>query len=268
MSLTFCDRYGRWALITGSAEGLGAEFARQVARRGLDLVLVDVQPEPLAEVARDLERTTGVKTRTVVVDLARPDFLPLLRAATDDLEVGLVISCAAISPMGPLLDLALEEQVAALHCNCHAPLMLTHQYGPAMRRRHRGGIVLVSSMSALAGPPLVATYAATKAFNLVLAESLWTELRDHGVDILAPLPGPTDTPGFGASAPHLESLAGRFVMSTSAVVTDALDGLGRSPTRVTGPWNRLSAFLLGRLLPRRLAVSLVAQQMRTLYPQR
>lgn len=267
-SSVFCDRYGPWALVTGAAEGLGAEFARQLAGRGLNLVLVDRQPDPLRDVARELEQATGAQVRTVVTDLAQRDFLPRLEQTTADLEVGLLISCAAVSPLGPLLDLDLEAQLAALRSNCEAPLSLAHAYGQAMRRRRRGGILLVSSLSALQGTPLVATYAATKAFNLVLAESLWAELREHDVHVLAVLPGPTATPGYWASAPQTDGLAARLVMSSGDVVTDALDALGGSPTRVSGPWNRLSAFVLGRLLPRRLAVSFIAGQMRKLYPHR
>lgn len=262
----FRDRYGQWALVTGAAEGLGAEFALQLAGRGLDLVLVDIQPSPLAAVARELQRATGVQTRTVEADLSQSDFLWPVQSATDGLEVGLVISCAAATPMGPLLDRPLDEQLATLRCNSQAPLMLAHTYGRPMRDRRRGGLVFVSSMAGLQGTPLVATYAATKAFNLVLAESLWSELRRDGVDVHAVLPGPTATPGYRASAPRTDSLAARLVMSSSDVVREALKGLGRTPSRVAGPWNRLSTFLLTRLLGRRLAVSLMDHQMRGLYP--
>ncbi len=262
----FRDRYGPWALVTGAAEGLGAEFARQLADRGLNPVLVDIQAEPLEAVARRLEQDAGVQTRRVVTDLAQPTFLPQLQQVTDDLDVGLVISCAATSPVGLLLDLQLEPQLAALRCNCQAPLILAHAYGRKLRRRGRGGLVLVSSMAALQGTPRVATYAATKAFNLVLAESLWAELRAHGVDVLTVLPGPTDTPGFQASTPHPNSLAARMVMESSDVVRDALDSLGGPPARVPGPLNRLSAFVMSRLLPRRLAVTIMERQMRGSYP--
>src|SRR5207253_3515000 len=96
---------------------------------------------------------------------------------------------------------------------------------------------LLSSLSALRGTALSAGYAATKAWNLILAESLWDEVRELGVDVLAVLPGPTRTPGFLASAPQ-PGLVTTNLMEPADVAREALDALGQVPSVVPGQPNR------------------------------
>src|SRR5205085_1682126 len=115
--------------------------------------------------------------------------------------------------------------------NCSVPLALVHGLLPAMVDRGRGGIVLVASGSALRGSPLVAGYAATKAWNLVLAESLWDEVRDAGVDVMAVLPGTTRTPGLLSTNPRA-SMATTNLMEPEEVVRETLDRLGTGPSLV------------------------------------
>ena len=115
------------------------------------------------------------------------------------------------------------------------------------------------------GTALVAHYAATKAWNRVLAEGLWWELGKRGVDVLACIAGATDTPGYRASAPESREAAKVPVMSVDAVVTETLAALGRTPSLVPGWRNRWAARFLVRLLPRRLAVRLMGRTMDKLY---
>lgn len=258
----FRIRYGPWALVAGAAEGLGAAFALEAARRGLDLLLVDLQTDKLAGVARDAEAACGVRTRCATVDLGALDVWERLQPALDESEIGLLIYNAARSHVGPFLSQPWEDQRAQLEVNCRGPLRLVHKLAPGMVARGRGGIVLLSSMAGLAGHALVACYGATKAFNLVLAEALWAELRGSGVDALAVCPGPTRTPGYEASHSRLPP---GFVMEPAPVAREALDALGRGPVLVPGASNRATAALLSRALPRGLAATAMSRLMRTIY---
>jgi short-subunit dehydrogenase len=138
-----------------------------------------------------------------------------------------------------------------------------------MVERGRGGIVVVSSMAGRQGTPLVATYAATKAFDLVLAESLWAELRPRGVDVLAVMPGTTRTPGFESSLPPGATLPRAVrMMEPEHVAREALDALGTRPSLVAGRWNRVAATFMQRALPRKTAIELMGRSMRALYGRR
>ena len=140
--------------------------------------------------------------RTAVVDLAQPagTLLDAVRAAVGDLEIGLLVANAAWSPVGSFLESDLTDLLTAIDINCRAPVVLVHELGGRMAARERGGIIVMSSIAAETGTAKVALYSATKAFDLVLAEGLWYELRDHGVDVVAIRPGSTRTPGLAVLA--------------------------------------------------------------------
>ena len=256
MSDGFSDRYGPWALIAGAAVGLGAEWARQLAARGLALVLVDRDAGPLAETARTIG-ATGTLVRTLVLDLARADVADAVAGATTDVELGLVVYNAAIGTVSPFLDLAPANIQAMLDVNCRAPMLLARTLAPAMVARGRGGIVLMSSMSGNFGSAQLAGYAATKAFDLVFADALWAELREHGVDVLAVQPGSTRTPGWQSSQPPELQGPGPHVMEPDQVVSEALAALGTEPNVIPGEQNRQGAQILASL-PRRQAIELMS----------
>lgn len=258
------DRYGPWALVTGAAMGLGAEFARQLAAGGLNLVLVDVRPDELAAHARAVAGEFGVEVLPVCVDLTAPDSPGALIEATRALEVGLLVNNAGISSVGEFLDVPLERHLDIVALNVRVPTALAHHFGGLMRERRRGGLVFVSSMSALAGTVCVGSYAATKAYGLTLGEALWEELRSCNVDVLSVIVGTTDTPGWRAENPDPESATWPPVMTPADTVREALRALGTAPSVVPGRANRLATFLV-RLLPRRTAIRIFAAAMRRRY---
>ena len=112
---------------------------------------------------------------------------------------------------------------------------------------------------------MVGTYAATKAFDLMLGEALWEELRDHRIDVLAFCPGATRTPAYVATQPRSTGRLSPPLMEPEDTVAEALAGLGRGPTRIAGRANRLAAFVLHRLLPRRALVTLMSRTTRAMY---
>jgi short-subunit dehydrogenase len=257
----FAEKYGRWALVTGAAMGLGAEFACQLARQGLDLVLVDLQEEPLTLTAQTLSHEFNVDVRPIVFNLAIPNFLPELIAFTRDLEIGLLVNNAGISAIGHFLDVPLEKHLSILAVNARAPLILAHHFGSLMRARKRGGMIFVSSMSALTGTSYVSEYSATKAHELALGEALWQELRPYHVDVLTALVGATNTPGWRAENPNPDAKTWPPVMSAEDTVRETLAALGKTPSFVPGRQNRFATFLTTRLLSRRSAVEAVGKEM-------
>lgn len=261
----FRQRYGPWALVAGASEGLGAEFARQIAARGVHLVLVARRPEPLADRARALSAEFGVEAVPVSLDLSASDVWERLAPALADRDVGLLVYNAAASLIGPFLDQALADQLRIVATNCRTPLVLTHELGRRMAARRRGGIVLVTSMAGRQGAPHVVAYGASKAFQLVLGEGLWEELGAHGVDVLAACAGATRTPAYLATNPDEAGLFKPKAMPVEPVVAEALAALGRTPSTVTGRFNRFAAFVLGRVLPRSAAVRAMGRGARALY---
>ena len=243
----FKDKYGPWALITGASSGIGAEFARQVAAQGLNLVLVARREERLRSLARALEAAHPIQVKIIPVDLTTTDFLPVIQQATDDLEIGLLVNNAGVMPTGRFLDQDLENELRQLDLNSRAPLILAHHFGRKMAERGRGGMLFLASMVAFQGTPSVAHYAATKAFDLVLAEGLHVELKEAGVDVLAVAPGFTATDLAGEL-----DFSGSMIkpMPVEQVVHAALRALGRKAVVIPGRQNRLLYWMGKHLLPR------------------
>lgn len=257
----FALRYGPWALIAGASEGIGAAFARALAQRGIHLVLVARREGPLRELARELMAQAPVQVRCVPLDLGRADAAAQLDAQLAELDVGLVVYNAARAPGGAFLEIPLEEQLAAIDLNVRGSLSLAQCFGRRMASRGRGGIVLLSSLTAFQGSPFVATYGATKSFLLALAEGLWFELAPRGVDVLAVCAGATRTPSYlrqrgPAGAPG--------EIEPEQVAREALARLGRGPLVIPGRFNRFASQLMRRLLPRRASIRLMGAQTRRL----
>ena len=260
----FRSHYGPWAVVAGASAGLGAEFATQLAAKGLHLVLLARRKDLLDELSAKLAQDYAIEVRTLELDLAREDVDSLVAAATSDIEIGLLVYNAAISMIGPYLQTSLQDHLEEIAVNCRAPLMLSYILGKQMLQRGRGGIVLMSSLSSSQGSALIANYTATKAYNRLLAEGLWEELRTQGVDVLACCPSAVSTPNYVASAPR----SGRISASTmipQAVVAETLAALGKQPVVIPGWSNRLANVFMQRVLPHKAAIKLMGRVMRGMY---
>jgi uncharacterized protein len=254
----FAGRYGPRALVAGGAIGLGAEYCRQIAATGIDLLILDRDEPALDAIAGELRSAPEpVDVMTAVVDLGQPpgDLLDVVREVVGELEISLLVTNAAWSPVGPFLASDLAGLLTAIDINCRAPVVLIHELGARMAERGRGGIIVMSSLAAEAGTANVALYSATKAFDLVLAEGLWYELRDRGVDVVAIRPGSTRTPGWQSTQPPEGDIEG--VMEPGDVVRDALAALGTTPSLTAGAANR-AAEAMFRSMARRDVVELMS----------
>jgi short-subunit dehydrogenase len=265
VTVAFKERYGSVGVVAGASEGLGAAFARALAQRGLDLVLVARRGDVLGALARDLEAAHGVKVWPVVADLGDAAFTETLSTATHGLDVGVAVYNAALSFTGPLLERSLEDALGVVSVNVQGPLRFVHTLGPAMRAKRRGGLVLMSSLAGFQGAPQLAAYAASKAFNIVLGESLWGELRADGVDVLTSCAGAIRTPNYGKSA----GTEAPGILDAQVVAEQTLLALGRGPLVVPGAVNKLATFFLRRVLSRRGAVQLMQDNIaKTVAPTR
>jgi uncharacterized protein len=254
--------YGPWALIAGASAGIGAEFAKQLAAAGINILLVARRAEALEELAESLRSAHGVEVRTASIDLAAPDLQPRIRAAAEGLEIGLLVYNAAFTRIGPFLDQSLEDKLRILDVNCRGPVILAHELGAAMARRKRGGIILLSSIAGFQGAPMLSMYGATKSFDRVFAEGLWEELRAEGIDVIACCAGATRTPTFEASKPLRNP---PMMMETEPVVRETLAALGKTPSFIPGAINRAAAFVMERVLPRAAAIRTMGKATRKMY---
>lgn len=251
----FRTTYGPWALVTGASSGIGAEFALQLAQRGLNLVLVGRRKNLLEEIAADLARRYGTQARALQVDLADPDAVQNINAATRELTIGLLVNNAGAGLPGAFLDHELDNETDIVRVNSVAPMQLAHLFGRKMTKVGRGGIIFVASTLGYVGLPYAANYAATKAYIISLGEALHHELGRKGVDVLVAAPGPTRTPAVN-DLPEVDfSQVPMSWMDAEEVVRAALTSLGRQASVIPGDVNNAVYFLVKRILPRDAASS-------------
>jgi uncharacterized protein len=249
------DRYGEWALVTGASAGIGAEFARALAREGVSCVLTARREDRLQALAAEIERDYQVATRVVALDLAAPTGPDQLARAVDDLEISVLVNNAGFGYAGRFERQYAERLRTMVALNCLAPVLLTKQLLPGMRARGRGAVIITGSAAGAQPVPFNCVYAASKAFDRLLGEGLWAELQGTGVDVLVLEPGPTLTE-FQTVAAEIAHAGER----PEDVVRVALDALGHQPSVISGWYNWLRANAT-RLAPRSLVALMAAKLM-------
>lgn len=264
---SFRKRYGDWALIAGSAEGLGEAYAISLARRGMNLLMVDKQEKKLLDLAARLEKAHGIATTSMVADLGDPATQEKIMEAVATSGCRLLIYNAAYSRVKPFLENNRADLDAYIRVNCSMQLHLVHAFSTYLKENGKGGgILLMSSLAGLMGMQLVASYAATKAFAWNLAEALHYELKGYGIDVMACVAGATSTPAYLATEPTYGGLR-PSVMKPIDVTEAALHAFGRKARFIPGFTNRWNYFLLTRVMPRPLALRLANKAMTGLYPE-
>jgi uncharacterized protein len=251
--VTFASKYGPWALVAGASDALGAAFAERLAERGVNVVLLARRQEVLDRVAAEIESRTTAQTRTLAIDLARPDTAAAIAEATGDLEIGFLVYCAGADPnYQPFLSNSIAAAEAMLQRNCMVPMQLCHHFAARMVQRGNGGIVIFGSGAGLAGGPNMVAYGATKAFDMVFAEALWSELHDKGIDVLGLILGKTDTP----ARRELEYSRGQIsspdevpsgTATVDEVIAEAFENLTNGPTWFAGDMMRGAEQLMSSL---------------------
>jgi len=225
------EKYGPWAVIAGASQGSGECFSRQLADAGFNLVLIARRQEPLDRLADELRKQHGITVRTLALDLMREDAAQTMFAAAADIEVGLYVSNAGSDMyMGTFLSRSLEKNLEIVNFNVRTVTAACYLFLGPMCARGRGGIVLMSSVSAICGgQPGAGLYSATKAFDLTFAESLYAELHEQNIDVIGIGTPPMMTPtlkeygiSFGDAKPY----------EPAEVASTALALLGKTPSYI------------------------------------
>lgn len=251
----FPERYGRWALIAGASEGLGAAYAHALAAGGMNLVLVARRRGPLDDLAAQVGAGSDVEIRCYDGDLASDEFLRDLVRVCSDLDLGMVVCNAAQAPIGEFASRDQEDLLRVVDVNIRAPMVLLRALLPGMIARGRGAVVLMSSFTGNLGTPRIASYASSKAFLRVLGESLWYELKDRGISVVACSAGAIRTPGYAAAA----GKEAPGTLDAEQVVEQTLRSLDQGPVVMPGLVNRLSTLFMTRVLPRRVSIGILAR---------
>ena len=262
--MAFATKYGPWALVAGASDGLGAAFAKGLAQRGVNVVLLARRQAVLDQVAAEITSASSAQTRTVAVDLAQPGAAAVVAEATRDLEIGFLVYCAGADPnYQPFLANSIEAAEAMVRRNCIVPMQLCHHFAPAMVARGAGGIVIFGSGAGLAGGANMVAYGASKAFDMVFAEALWAELHDKGVDVVGLILGKTDTPAL-RQLEHSRGQIGSLdevpsgAVPVGDVIAEAFENLANGPTWFVGDVMR-AAEQLTSSMTRKQTVELFAQ---------
>ena len=252
-------RFGPWALVTGASSGIGREFARQVAAAGINVVLVARRENLLKQAGAEFSKRYGVEHRVVVLDVSQEDFIGQLASATNDLDIGLVVSNAGTGNPGEFLKLDRQLLQATLRLSTMAHLDITHHFGAKLAKRRRGGLILAGAMGAENGVPCMANDGAAKAYVHSLGEALHYEFKPLGVYVTVLAAGFTNTAvleKFGLDPKTMPMKP----MSVEQCVSEALDGLRQNRSRVVpGRMNRILNALVPASLARRLEADLLGK---------
>jgi short-subunit dehydrogenase len=257
------DHAGTTALVTGASSGIGAEFARQLAARGSNLVLVARSADRLTALAEDLRARHQVTVATEPADLSQPADVSRVAAVTAATEIHVLVNNAGFGTYGTFADLDPAREHAEVMVNVTAAVDLAHAVLPGMLARGTGGVITVASSIAFQPSPGQAVYGATKAFALAFSEALWAETRGSGVRVVALCPGPTATEFLAnlGDARATSSAIYRQTVGAADVVRAGLRGFDRDAMTVI-PGLRTRFMAEGhRLMPRTAMVRLVGRML-------
>ncbi|MCU0570070.1 MAG: SDR family oxidoreductase [Oculatellaceae cyanobacterium Prado106] len=248
------------ALITGASAGLGAAFAKQLAARKTNLVLVARSQDKLQDLARSLQSQFAVQVDVIVQDLTAPDAAEVIDQTVQQMgrSIDLLVNNAGVGNYGDFVESDRPFQLKMVQLNIAAVVDLTHRFLPGMRQRRSGGVINLSSVAAFQSMPYFSIYAATKAFVLSFSEALWAENQQYGVHVLAVCPGPAGVQFFKEAGfpPSLVEVVGKVETPAETVVQEALKAFDKREAIVIpgSPINPILA-TLPRFLPREAVAS-------------
>lgn len=240
------------ALITGASSGIGYQYARLLAARGYELIVVSNEPERIVQTAVELHNEYGVRAMPLYRDLSLDGAAEELYRYCEQerLDVEVLVNNAGVFFFDDLTEVRPERVALMLRLHVQTTTLLCRWFGRAMKARGRGYILNMSSMSAWMPFPGISVYAATKSYLKTLSGALHDELRDHGVRVTAVCPGAVATGLYNLSERY-QRLALRLgiMMTPEKLARKGLRALLRGRRRIVpGTFNRLFVPLAG-LIP-------------------
>jgi len=261
----FREKYGNWALIAGAAIGLGESFCVALAKRGINLFMIDNREEQLMNLSGKLTKEYGIQTMPFCIDLFQTDAVEQIMAKMSAIEIRLMIYVAAFSQIKKFGNYTTDDLDHYININVSTPLKLVQSFSNGLISKNQsGGILLMSSLAGLLGMQYIVPYAASKAFTWNLAESLHHELKPFRIDVMACIAGATATEAYLGTNPKYGFLKPQ-VQQPAKVTELALKNLGRKALFIPGFSNRLNYFILIRLLPRKMASYFANKTMEKMY---
>ena len=246
---------GKWALVTGASSGIGQALAEELARGGANLVLTARRRKRLVELRKRLRAEYGVKVRVFAADLIQPDAPDQIFAFTESqaITIDLLVNNAGFGSYGEFHTRDRRRELEMVQVNCSAVVSLTHLYLSGMVKRGSGDILMVASTAAYQGVPYMATYAATKAFDLLFAEALGEEVNRHGIRVCALCPGPTQSEFVGVAA--IPEQLPRYVQPADEVARTGLRALAAGEHSVISGLTNWIGVEVQRIAPRRFVTA-------------
>ncbi|MBY5902555.1 SDR family oxidoreductase [Rhizobium leguminosarum] len=220
------QEYKGTALVTGASSGIGAVYARRLAKQGYDLIIVARNGERLKALARGLTEETGRAVETVAADLGNTaDLARVEGVLKQDRSITLLVNNAGVGGTAPLLAADVDKMQKMIELNVTALMRVTYAAVPGFVARGGGTIINIASIVAIVPERLNGVYGATKAFVLAFSQSLKHELAEKNIRIQAVLPGATATEFWGIAGTPIEHLPNEIVMSAEDMVDASLAGL-------------------------------------------
>lgn len=257
------DKYGSWACVAGAGEGLGKAFSEGLAKRGFNLILIDLKLDLLDSTKAYLESSYQIEAICLHLDLNEKSSIIPIREVIVKQDCRFMVYNAAYGPVKPFLSNTSEEIDRYLNVNIGTQIHLIHQFVNIFKTQS-AGILMVSSLAGFRGTQFVIPYAATKAFIWNMAEGLHHEFKDTDIDFSVCVPGATNTPNFRSTNPKKNSLGSKS-QDPASVAEEALNKFGKKIFIIPGALNKISHFILNRLLPRRMASSIHNTTMKKMY---
>jgi uncharacterized protein len=252
----------KWALVTGASAGIGKALAEELAKGGTNLVLTARREDRLRSIAQELSTSHNIRAEIFVADLAQPLAPEAIFQFTQQkgLSIDLLVNNAGFGQYGELHKTDTDRLLQMVQVNCAAVLHLTHLFVPEMVARRRGDVLIVASTAAFQAVPYITTYAATKVFDLYLAEGLAEELQPYGIRVCALCPG-TTTSEFHEIAGHPAHSKGRQ-QSAETVARNGLKALAAGKSYVISGLANYLGTHGERLVPRRFVTRVAAKMFR------
>jgi short-subunit dehydrogenase len=263
--MTLKQKYGTTAMVAGASEGIGAAFAAYLAKEGMDLVLIARRLKPLQKLAYSLQDRYKINVMTIQCDLSDTNATQHIDDILNGREISLIVYNAALSFIGPFIENSSQNISLAAQVNMITPLNIVRLYGEKMVAQGKGAIILMTSLAGFQGSGYLSLYAATKAFNRILGESLWYEWKSKGVDVIACCAGATETPGYKNSQPEKTGFFTPRVLNPDEVPCECFKKLGRQPSYITGRGNRWASLIMQKILPRKMAVNIMGNTTKKMY---